>query len=251
MGSFLHRPRAFHVIAPYYDELMQDVPYDRWVQYYLQLLREQGISPKKLLDVCCGTGTMAEKLYRKGYQVVGIDLSEAMIDRAFSKATKNREEIEYKVADASHFALGQKFDAAYSFFDSLNYILDPQSLRKAFACVAAHLYPGGSFIFDLNTAYAFESGLFNQEDFHPRAKVKYRWRGSYDPATRIVEVEMDFWLGNRRLVEIHKERAHSFHEVREFLAQAGFCDIRAYNSYTLKPPHKKSDRVHWAAVLGS
>lgn len=249
MNKNFLQSNAFQKVAPYYDLLMEEVPYEMWVRYYLRLLHEQGIYPHTFLDVCCGTGTIAEKLYQRGYDIVGIDLSQPMIEQACIKAENHGYLLEYCMADASDFHLHRKFDAAYSFFDSLNYILEPEKLKSAFKCVAAHLNNGGSFVFDLTTAYAFEKNFFDQEDFDPEIPVKYRWRSNYNSSSRIVEVAMEFWHEDQYFSEVHLERAHSRDEVREFLTAAGFRDIEFYNSYTFVPPNRKSDRVHCAALL--
>jgi ubiquinone/menaquinone biosynthesis C-methylase UbiE len=238
----------FGPVAPYYDELMRMVPYNMWVSYYLLLLSNQEVHPKHILDVCCGTGTMCEMLVRDGFQVSGLDLSPGMIDAARRKAKRRKLDIDYHVADASNFDLGQKFGGCLSFFDSLNNILDPSGLQKAFTCVANHLEEGGSWIFDLNTAYAFEEHLFDQENMRQNAKMRYKWQGNWDPDTRIITVDMIFWRDGERFTETHRQRAYDTEEVTEMLVQAGFGEIRAFHSYTLDPPRAKSDRLHYTAI---
>ena len=239
---------SFGPIAPFYDELMRSVPYRMWTGYYLLLLSQQGVKPERILDVCCGTGTVAEMLTREGFQLTGVDLSAPMIEEARRKAKRKKLAIRYECQDASEMDLGERFDAAYSFFDSLNYITNPERLRLAIRRVARHLEPGGSFIFDLNTAYAFEAKLFDQCQLNVRAKLRYDWRGNWDPATRLIRVDMDFWKEDQTYHEEHWQRAHSDDEIRQWLSEAGFAEIRAYHSYTLDKPRKKSDRVHYTAI---
>lgn len=240
---------SFGPVAPHYDVLMSAVPYRMWAGYYQLLLAQQGISPKRLLDVCCGTGTLAQMFAAEGYEVVGVDLSEPMIVEARAKALKRGLNIRYEVGDAANFRLETTFEGAYSFFDSLNYITEPKHLREAIVNVAKHIEPGGSFIFDLNTAYAFEERMFDQTDLRKKARIQYDWRGEYDQSTRIIEVHMNFWRDGERFTECHVQRAHTDEEVREFLQLAGFENVRCFDSYTLDPPREKSDRVHYAAIL--
>lgn len=184
---------SFGPVAPYYDELMRGVPYRMWVGYYLLLLSQQDVHPESILDVCCGTGTMCEMLFREGFRMAGFDLSPGMIEEARSKAARKKVPIRYEVQDAAEVELNERFDAALSFFDSLNNILNPDRLQMAFHRVADHLPSGGSWIFDLNTAYAFEQRMFDQENLRANAKLKYKWVGDYDPETRIIAVDMKFW----------------------------------------------------------
>jgi SAM-dependent methyltransferase len=239
---------SFGPIAPFYDELMRGVPYRMWTGYYLLLLAQQGVKPRTMLDVCCGTGILTEMLAKEGFEMAGFDLSAPMIEEARKKAARKELAIRYECQDAAEFDMGQSYDAAFSFFDSLNYITDPERLRMAIHRVAAHLEPGGSFIFDLNTAYAFESQLFDQRNLSLKAKVRYEWKGHWDPETRLIRVDMDFWRGEETYHEVHWQRAHSDAEVREMLAEAGFGEVKSYHSYTLERPRKTSDRVHYAAI---
>jgi ubiquinone/menaquinone biosynthesis C-methylase UbiE len=238
---------AFGPIAAFYDELMRSVPYRMWTGYYLLLLSQQGVKPKNILDVCCGTGILTEMLAREGFRMTGVDLSEEMIAVARRKASRKKLPLRYEVADVSEMDLGESFDAAYSFFDSLNYITDPHRLDLAIRRVFEHLRPGGSFVFDLNTAYAFEAKLFDQRQLGKAAKVRYNWKGHWDPESRLIRVEMRFWKGDREYAEEHWQRAYDDEQVRAMLAGAGFEDVRAFHSYTLGHPRKNSDRLHYAA----
>jgi SAM-dependent methyltransferase len=239
---------SFGPVAPYYDELMKGVPYRMWVGYYLLLLAHQEVHPERVLDVCCGTGTMCEMLHREGYQMSGFDLSAPMIEEARRKAARKKLPIRYEVADAAEVDLGETFDAALSFFDSLNNILDPLRLRMAFERVARHIPPGGSWIFDLNTAYAFEEKLFDQENMRANAKLRYKWIGDYDPASRIIQVDMRFWFRGEEFRELHVQRAHDPDEVIDMLEAAGFTRVRVFHAYTLNPRRATSDRLHFACI---
>lgn len=239
---------AFGPVARHYDDLMASIPYAMWLDYVRLLFAYQGVRPVTVLDVCCGTGTICEMMREAGYRPTGIDLSPGMIAQAQSKAAEKGFAIDYHVADATCFELGQTFDAAISLFDSLNYITTAEGLRCALTQVAKHLRPGGSLVFDLNTAYAFEQEMFTQEDMRKRAKVRYRWTSDWDPATRLIRVHMKFWVGEESFEETHTQRAHPLEEVEALLRETGFEQIRSYHSYTLDPVRARSDRVHFAAI---
>jgi SAM-dependent methyltransferase len=241
-------PNAFGPIAPYYDQLMKPVPYRMWVGYYLLLLSYLGVHPRRVLDVACGTGTMTQMLAREGFKMSGVDISQPMIQVARAKAARARLPIDYFVADASDMDIGEKFDAALSFFDSLNNILEAERLASAFRCIADHIEPGGSLVFDVNTEYAFKMKMFDQENKRANAKLRYEWKGDWDPLTRLIVVHMKFWLADQEFEEVHVQRAYSDDEIREMLLQAGFAKVGAFHSYTLDKPRAKSDRVHYVAI---
>lgn len=225
---------------------MAHVPYGMWVGYYQLLQSTLGVSHRNLLDVCCGTGIVAELLHDEGYRVTGFDLSADMIEQAKAKGL----DINFHVADAATVNLNETFDGAYSFFDSLNYITDPDRLQMAIQRVSEHLEPGGSFIFDVNTAYAFEQKMFDQKEKRAKAPIKYEWTGNYDPSTRLIHVEMQFERNGEKFREVHVQRAYETSELLHFLERAGFENIHVYDGYTLQPQRKRSDRLHFAAVKG-
>jgi SAM-dependent methyltransferase len=228
---------------------MRSVPYRMWADYYLLLLANLEKRPIRVLDVCCGTGSVSELLADEGFKVTGIDLSEPMVAKARDKALAKGLDIRYEAANASDFELGERFEGAYSFFDSLNYIADPSLFSQALKAVARHLEPGASFVFDLNTAYAYEQRMFDQSHLRPQSRLRYDWKGDWDPRSRLIRVAMTFWHGERRFEEVHVQRAYSDEEVRGMLDAAGFGHVRAYHSYTLDPPRRTSDRVHYLAIL--
>lgn len=240
--------QSFVRVAPFYDDLMDGVPYRMWVSYYLLLLAQMELRPRRVLDVCCGTGTVCELLHDEGFVVAGFDKSLAMVERAREKAIHALKDIRYECQDATDFDMGELYEGAFSFFDSLNYIADPSDLQLALKRVAAHIEPGGSFVFDMNTAYAFEAKMFDQRNLRSSAKVRYDWKSDWDSATRIIQVHMKFWTAEGETEETHVQRAYSIEEMREMLDEAGFGQVQVYDSYALNPPRGKSDRIHYTAV---
>ena len=81
-----------------------------------------------VLDLCCGTGQLAAALNGRGYRVIGIDSSAAMIDHA----RQNAPESEFSVADARTFSVPEAAEAAVSTYDSLNHLMSQADLTAAF-----------------------------------------------------------------------------------------------------------------------
>ncbi len=245
---------AFTLIAPYYDELMHNVPYDFWVRYLLKLVDRYRLRVQSILDLACGTGNVAIRLARLGYEVWGIDISAPMVAEAKRKAQAEGVGIHYEVQDAAQLQLGRRFDLVISLFDSLNYILSPEHLQEAFRRVYAHLEPGGAFIFDVNTEYALREGLFDQDNLTSRRRLLYRWKSRYDEETRLCTVDMEFWLRDEKgdlvhhFTEVHRQRAYSLDELKLMLMRAGFDHSRAFHAYTLRSPNATTDRAFFVAT---
>ncbi len=245
----------FDVVAPLYDELMTGVPYDRWIDYLQQIIRLHKASPRRVLDLACGTGNVTELLAEHGFSsIVGVDIAQAMIAEARKKAAQRGLNLDYRVQDAAELDIpGPPFDLCISMFDSLNYILQPERLQMAFHKVAAHLTRNGLFIFDLNTEYALVNGFFTQDNRGTPAALQYRWKSQYDRSTRICTVNMQFEhkpLGGSpcSFTEVHRQFAYRKDEILEMLDKAGFMSVDVYQAYTLRPPSRTSDRLFYVAI---
>ncbi|MDO8588923.1 MAG: methyltransferase domain-containing protein [Armatimonadota bacterium] len=242
--------QQFTEIARHYDALMAGVPYRYWVEYIEDILKRLDNRPSAVLDAACGTGNVSEILAEYGYDVTGVDISPEMVEVARSK-TGEYGPVDYHVQDIAVLELGKSFDLIISLFDSLNYITEPNHLQKALARIAAHLAPGGVFIFDVNTEYALAHGFFNQANLDSRNYPKYIWSSSYDRNSRICTVTMVFEVLDgavtRQFTEVHRQRAYGVEELEEMIADAGLQLVDMFHAYTFSKPRRRSDRVFFVA----
>lgn len=248
-----HRDQ-FAKIAPFYDVLMANVPYRSWANYVSELADHAGrpITPhSNVLDLATGTGSVALQFAQRGCAVTGVDLSPAMIAEARRKAAHRGLRIRFLQCDLAHYDLPGEFDHAICLYDSLNYILDLDGIKRAFANTRRALKPGGLLLFDVNTVRALEAELFTQKS-RPDAAVRYEWRSRYDPGSGISTIRMVFTLpdGDRVRV-VHRQRAYTDAELRSSLFHAGFRPVNAYEAYQHTPPTPHSDRVFYVAAAAS
>lgn len=118
-----------------------------------KLLVEELAPSASVLEVCCGSGRLADALTQRGIAVTGIDVSKEMIELA----RLNAPDAEFVVVDVRELDLGRSFDAAVSMYDSLNHLLSREDLQAALCRVAGSLVDGGLFVFDLNTETGIEA----------------------------------------------------------------------------------------------
>jgi len=237
----------FAPIAPFYDQLMASVPYGEWADYVEQVMRHIGFVPKDILDIACGTGTMALLLAERGYNLVGTDRSEAMLKVARKKAKQAGLAIPFYAQDVAHLDLPQKFDLAICLYDSFNYLLNEKDLLAAFRAIRRHLRPGGYLLFDINTLYAFHADLFTQES-DPEAEIGYQWISSFDVDSCLCRVDMKFQLSPRKTIRaVHFQRAYLAEEIIKLLSRARFQPQRMFEAYTLLPPGRLSERIFYLA----
>ena len=155
---------AYTGFAEVYDTFMDNVPYEEWGAYLCGLLEEYGIRDGIVADLGCGTGTMTEYLAEKGYDMIGIDASEEMLEIAQEKKEKSGYEILYLLQDMREFELYGTVRAIISVCDSINYITEPGDLRQVFHWADNYLDPDGVFIFDFNTEYKYRESAWISDD---------------------------------------------------------------------------------------
>ena len=238
----------FEAVAPYYDTLMSSVPYGRWVDYVERLLAVYHSPALRVLDLACGTGQVGVEMLRRGYQALGADLSEPMV-RA---CARQKPPLAAAVMDAAHLGLrAGSLDLVVCLFDSLNYVLDPEGLRRCFAEVHRALKPGKLFIFDLNTPRALKIGLFSQKDLSASAVLQYRWEAHWDAGRKLCRVDMWFrWQGGgepQEFQETHYQRAYEEPEIVAWLTEAGFTRVESFEAYTFRSVTPLTDRMYLIA----
>ena len=138
---------AYSRLAGVYDQIVVDPCHGRWAAFLDELWQADEHGVLAVLDLCCGTGLLAAELAARGYRVVGVDASGAMLELARERLGV---EADLRQAWLPALPVEERFDAVVSTFDGLNY-LTPADLRLTLASVAGVLRPGGWLVFDLHT----------------------------------------------------------------------------------------------------
>ena len=201
-----------------YDMFMDNVPYDEWAEYLHGLLIESGVKDGIVCELGCGTGKMTRKLRDFGYDMIGIDLSQEMLqiaieqesvptgkkksDNTAGKRGRKKEkesgnesgEILYLNQDMREFELYGSVAAVVSVCDSMNYITEKEDLLQVFKLVNNYLDPGGTFIFDMNTPYYYRKKLGEQTICDNRDEGSLIWENYYDAKTKINEFDITIYI---------------------------------------------------------
>ena len=244
---------AYKNLAASYDRLTNDVDYEATVAFYEEILRREGVTPRTVVDLACGTGSVTEILARKGYRVTGVDMSEEMLTEAAMKTMNLEQPPMYSCQRLQNLRLPRGVDMAVCALDSLDYILDPEDCKEAIRRAYKALNPGGIFIFDVNTPEklrAMDDQIFLDED----DEVYCVWRGEFDEETNICSYGMDLFQreGNmwRRSFEEHREYAYSQEQLTRFLKDAGFTHIEVYADRLFEAPRAGEQRIYFKARKG-
>ncbi len=186
---------VFGAYSRYYDLLYRDKDYPAEARYVDRLIRDHAPGARSILEMGCGTGAHAAEFAGLGYEVHGIDASEGMLERARSRQASLAPEVGARLAfsagDARSFRAGRQFDVVTALFHVLSYQVTNEDLARTLATAAAHLEPGGIFVFD------FWYGPAVLAD-PPVVRVKRL----EDPATRILRVAEPTMRVNENVVEV-------------------------------------------------
>lgn len=247
---------AYRDFAYVYDELMDNIPYEKWCDRIIDLIKQYGVTKPSqvsdgmkeafasgsreeqllaserdlVVDLGCGTGTLAQMLYEKGYDMIGVDCSEEMLNVAMRKKEQSGAKILYLLQDMRKLELYSTAGTIISVCDSLNYILEEEELSTVFRLVENYLYPGGIFIFDFNTIYKYEQVIGNTVIAENREDCSFIWENDYDPEEQLNEYDLTIFVQKegdcfRRFTETHLQRGYSVEQMVGLLREAGLDPV--------------------------
>lgn len=240
----------YSTIAPLYDRMAADPDlqafYGEWRRSLLEAAREHRVVVRTLVDLACGTGNTAVPWARRGWNVIGVDSSAAML----AQARKKSHAVRWCRQDLAHLRLAESADAVTCHGDALNHVLDARSLQRVFINVARVVRPAGLFLFDLSTETMLRWLAGREKMFHvgPHTFVA---TNEFDPKRRIATFHQTWFVAKGRLFEKRKvtvrERAYPDAEVRRMLRTAGF---KVASVKTQREVDGRPARLVYTAIAG-
>jgi 2-polyprenyl-3-methyl-5-hydroxy-6-metoxy-1,4-benzoquinol methylase len=281
---------AYTGFAQVYDIFMDDTPYEEWCGYLtgvLEKYQESGSAgaagtavPKtgnnyiietdddviknnlqqehnSILDLGCGTGTLTELLARQGYDMIGIDNAQEMLQIAMDKRDESGLDILYLLQDMREFELYGTVGAVISVCDSVNYLLEEEDIVRTFRLVNNYLFPKGIFIFDFNTVYKYAAVIGDATIAENREECSFIWDNYYHEAEQINEYDLTIFVRQktgeglyRRFQETHYQRGYELEQMKDFLRQAGLVFLEAIDADTQEAVRNESERIYVVARKG-
>ena len=241
---------AYSSFAAVYDTFMDNIPYKEWAEYLISLLKEYEVKEGLVLDMGCGTGSMTELLAQAGYDMIGIDNAEEMLEIAMEKRAESGHDILYLLQDMREFELYGTVKAIVSICDSVNYITEEEDLEEVFRLVNNYLDPKGIFVFDFNTVYKYQEILGNQTIAEDREDCSFIWDNYYYEDERINEYELSLFIREgdsdlyRKYQETHYQKSYDLKTIQRLSEQSGVEYITAYDAFTKNAPTETSERIY-------
>ncbi len=254
--------------AGVYDTFMDDTPYGEWAAYLLELLGEYGVAVPRtaeadtaersiVVDLGCGTGTLTQLLAEAGYDMIGIDNSQEMLNIALAKREKSGKDILYLLQDMREFELYGTTGAIICVCDSMNYLLEEDEIEQTLRLVNNYLYPGGVFIFDFNTVYKYETVIGDATIAENREDCSFIWENYYDCDSGVNEYDLTVFVRTtehgdpkeygdifRRFTETHYQRGYTLDTMRALVEKAGMEFVKAIDADTHGEAWEESERIY-------
>ena len=244
---------SYSALAASYDELTQDVGYEKRAAFVEKLFLRSHIPVHTVLDLACGTGTMTALLTERSYELIGVDGSEDMLLEAREKAqTLTGVPPLFLHQSMPELDLYGTVEAAICCLDSLNYLTDAREVRETFRRLHLFIAPGGSLVFDVHALGKLEA-MDGQVWLDEREDVYCVWRTEYSRRSRLLDYHVDIFSARadgawERSFEEHRQRWYSVSELTEWLTAAGFGEIRVYGDCRLRAPNETDGRIYISCI---
>ena len=256
---------SYQDFAYVYDEFMDETPYEMWCKRIQSLIEKYGVSKpvrnsgdilesekNLVVDLGCGTGTLTEMLYEKGYDMVGVDNSDSMLSVAMEKKQLSGSEILYLLQDMRELELYSTVGTVVSVCDSINYILEEEELLEVFKLVNNYLYPGGIFVFDFNTDYKYGQVIGDTTIAENRDDCSFIWENYYDEESAINEYEVTIFVKEeddlfRKFTETHFQKGYTAKKIAKLIERAGMELVVMKDADTDGDITKESERIYVVA----
>lgn len=236
----------YSILAAGYDVVMEHVDYEAWAAHVHGLLGEHAPEARDVLELGCGTGSLALELQPMGaFRYAATDRVPEMIRVARAKAEMYGVDVQFGVADFTDFRVDVPVDVALLLYDGVNYLLETDAIAAMLRCVHTALRSGGVFVMDQST---LANSVNNADYFGDEGEAEgfaYVRRSRFDAETRLHETTFDITVLGKTFHERHVQRAYEPSELRPLIEAAGFTVEAAYDGFTLDDAHDASERVHW------
>ena len=242
---------SYSKFAQFYDTLTKNISYIERAKYFDTIIEKFGGTRGILLDLACGTGSLSEEFAKLGYDVIGVDNSEEMLNVALDKKFDSELPIQYLRQDMTKLDMFGTIDVTICALDSLNHLVNIEAIIKTIERVSLFAEPNGLFIFDVNTPYKHKNVLANNTFIYDTEDVYCIWQNSYYDKDNRVLINLDFFEKDK---EVYYRSEESFSEVAypkelldEILTNAGFEVVAHYDFDTFNEPNETSEKIIFVA----
>ncbi|MBR1724878.1 MAG: class I SAM-dependent methyltransferase, partial [Ruminococcus sp.] len=200
-----------------------------------------------LLDLACGTGSLSEQLAAAGFDVIGVDSSQDMLNCALDKKFESGLPIQYLAQDMRKLDMFGTIEVTVCALDSINHLDSIEDVRTVFERVSLFAEPGGLFIFDINTLHKHRDILADNAYIYSFEDIYCGWQNEYDNSDSSVHIWLDIFEksegGWQRFSEDFREIYLPPELAEQLVAEAGLELLGVFDGYTDTPVREVSERA--------
>jgi SAM-dependent methyltransferase len=224
---------------------MSHVDYGQWAAYIHALFARFAPAATRIVDLACGTGNASFALHRLGYEVTGVDRSEAMLQVAREKSAGTN--VEFVQQDLRQLGGLGPFDAATCLYDSVNYLLAPADIDAALRGAQGIVQPGGLFVFDICTERNSLRYFRNMRHSERGPGFSYERHSTYDPDRRLQRNHFRIHRDGSDVAfeETHVQRIYPVAAVANHVEASAWELLALCDGFTFDEGTEESDRVHF------
>ena len=248
----------YRELSRFYDSFNNSIDYSAWADFYEDLFSDYaGRKVNSVLDLGCGTGSMTLELAGRGYDMTGVDISADMLSVAAQKASDmNRKNVLWLNQDIREFELYGTVDAIICVLDVINYLSDISELKRVFSLAENYLYPGGLFIFDVNTPYKFENCFGKNAFVFDDGSTYCGWQNYYSKRSGNCSFYLSMFERNpdgtyTRHDEYQREHCFSMRAISRAAVDCGLEKCGVFSGFGREVPDVKSERWHFVLRKGN
>ena len=245
---------GYHSFSYFYDKLTTNISYKKRAEYFDKLIKTHNGNKNLLLDLACGTGSLSEEFSRMGYDVIGVDASEEMLNEALDKKFDSGLNIQYLCQDMTKLDMFGTIDVTICALDSINHLKNADEIQITFNKVSLFCEPNGLFIFDVNMPYKHQNILADNTFIYDMDDVFCVWQNSFDTESNNyrVDISLDIFGKNEnglyeRYYDELSEIALEREIIEKMLVSAGFSVESVYDFDTVNPPMDNSEKLVFVA----
>ncbi|MCH7640098.1 MAG: class I SAM-dependent methyltransferase [Bacteroidetes bacterium] len=224
---------------------MAHVDYVMWAEYVFELLQQHHPAANDILELGCGTGSLALVLQPLGgYSYHASDFSQEMLAVARRKTRQARIPISFEQMDFRAVPPKPQYDAILLLYDGINYITEPTEIAAVLEGAYRALRPGGVFIFDHSTP---ANSLLHSDGFDDAGQggaFRFLRTSRYDADTQLHTTLFRLGVDGKTHTERHVQRAYTQDEIRALIGASAFSLEAGYDGFTFEPAGEDSERIH-------
>lgn len=262
--------KSYDELAEFYDQFQSEEDPDVWAEF-LDLTYRQSALPRSLregqgqdglglaLDLGCGTGLISLALARRGWDVLGIDLSENMLGQAQEHLGDPVNESLaarplFLCQDIRNFELYGTVNFIYATLDTLNH-LDFDDLKKCLSLCKNYLHPGGVLVFDLLKYDYMKEEMGKEVYFDVQADYAVLWSNAFDEAAQRNQADLTIFSASAEDPALYEryedeiiEYYHDGRKVGQLLEELGFRVFEPCDNKGMVPDANPARRDYFFAV---